>query len=68
VRLYRAVPVDLPGGEAVEHLVQGDTAFEPGEGRSEAEVDAVAKSQVVADLAVDVEPVAFRELAVVAVG
>src|SRR5438128_1584887 len=68
VRLHRAVPVDLPGGETVEHLVERDAAFEPGEGRSKTEVDAVAEGQVVADLAVDVEAVAVGELAIVAVG
>src|SRR5581483_8656836 len=61
--------VDVPLGEAVQHLVQGDPALEAGEGGAEAEVDAVAERQVVRDPPVDVERVAVRgEGAVIAVG
>ena len=35
--------------------------FEPGQGRAQAEVDAVAEGQVMVDLAVDVEPVGVGE-------
>ena len=52
------VPVDLPVGEALEDLVERDPALEPGQRGTEAEVDAVAEAQVLADLAVDVEAVA----------
>src|SRR4051794_27601850 len=66
--LHRAVPVDLPVGEALQHLVERDAAFESSQRRPETEVDPVAERQVMVDLAVDVERVAVRELAVVAVG
>ena len=55
------VPVDVPGREAGENLVEGDGAFEPGEGGAEAEVDAVAEGDVVVALAVDVEAVGVGE-------
>src|SRR5438067_4335517 len=62
------LPVDLPLGEALEHLVEGHSTLEAGERSAEAEVDAVPEAQVVADLATDVEAVAVGEPALVAVG
>ena len=56
-RELHAVVVDLPLGEAVEHLVERDPALEPGERGAEAEVEAVAEGEVLAVVAVDVEPV-----------
>src|SRR5262245_55869012 len=46
VRLDRVVPVDLPLGEALEHFLQHDAAFEPGQGGTQAEVNAVAERHV----------------------
>ena len=60
--------VDVPLGEPLQQLVERDAAFEAGERGAEAEVDAVAEGEVLADLAVDVEAVAVGEAAVVAVG
>src|SRR5271156_2447075 len=51
------VVVDLPLGEAREHLVECDATLEPGQGGPEAEVDAVAEGEVPAHLTVDVEAV-----------
>ena len=51
-----AVEVDLPFREAAEDLVERDAAFEARERGAEAEVDPVPEGQVLADLAVDVEP------------
>src|SRR4029077_1508499 len=65
--LHRVVPVDLPRGEAVEDLVEGDPSLEPGQCGAEAEVQAVAEGEVVVDPAADVEAVAVGELAVVTV-
>jgi hypothetical protein len=62
-----AADVDVPFGESVEQLVEGDTAFEPCKRGSEAEVDAVAKPEVLAEIPVDVETVGIRETAFVAV-
>ena len=61
------VAVDLPLGEPLEHLFERDAPFEAGERGAEAEVDAEAEREVLADLAVDVEPVAVRVAPVVAV-
>ena len=47
--LLGVVPVDLPVGEALQHLVERDAALEPGERGAEAEVEAVAEAQVVVD-------------------
>ena len=55
-------------GNRCEDLVERDAPFQAGQGGAEAEVDAVAERQVLPDLAVDVEPVAVGEPAVVAVG
>ena len=52
------VGVDLPLGEALEDLVDGDPRLEPGERCAEAEVDAVAEGEVALDRSVDVEGVA----------
>ena len=54
-------------GNRFEDLVERDAAFEAGERGAEAEVDAVAEREVLADVAMDVEPVAVGEAAVVAV-
>src|ERR1700691_2361930 len=62
------VVVDLPFREAVEHLVEGDTPFEPGQRSAEAEVDAVAEGLVTADLAVDIETVPLGEVPLVTIG
>ena len=43
------VVVDLPLGEALQHLVERDAALEAGQRRAEAEVDAVAEGLVPAD-------------------
>src|SRR5918998_6861603 len=45
-----AVEVDLPLGEPLQHLLEGDAALEPCEGGAEAEVEAEAERQVSADL------------------
>src|SRR5207237_9891636 len=68
VRLLGIVPVDLPRREPLQHLFQRDAAFETRQRGTEAEVDAVTERQVVVDLAGDVEAVAVREAALVAVG
>ena len=65
--LLRVVPVDLPVGEALQHLVERDPSLEPRERGAEAEVEAVAEAQVMVDRAVDVEAVAVGEVPVVAV-
>ena len=62
-----AVEVDVPLGEALQHLVERDPAFEARERGAEAEVDAVPEREVLADLAVDVEAVGVVEAALVAV-
>ena len=59
--------VDVPLGEPLQHLFERDAALEPGQRGAEAEVDAVAEREVLADLAVDVEPVAVGVAPVVAV-
>ena len=51
-----------------EDLLQSHPAFEAGEVRPEAEVDAVSERHVVVDLAMDVEAIGVREGAFVAVG
>ena len=51
----------------MQHLVQGDPPFEPGQRGTQTEVDAVAEGEVVPDPAVDVEAVGLVELALVAV-
>src|SRR5690606_7614570 len=61
------LPVDLPGRKPLQHLVQRDAALEPGERRSETEVDAVAEGEVMIDPSLDVEAVAAWEAALVAV-
>ena len=38
--------VDIPFGEAVEQLVEGDLPLEPGEARAEAEVQAEPEREV----------------------
>ena len=60
--LLGVVPIDLPLGEALQHLVEGHPSLEAGERGAEAEVDAVAERQVVVDPAVDVERVASGNL------
>ena len=55
-------------GKRLEHLVERDAALEPGERGAEAEVDAVAEREVLADLAVDVEAVGVGVAALVTVG
>ena len=54
-------------GNRGQDLVECDAPFEPGQRRAEAEVDAEAEGEVLVDLAVDVEPIAVRVAAVVAV-
>ena len=65
--LLGVVPVDLPLGEATEHLVERDPALEAGQRRAQAEVDAVPERQVVVDVALDVEAVGIGEVTLVAV-
>ena len=48
-RQLGVVHVDLPLGEPVQHLVERDPAFEPGQRGAQAEVDAVAEGEVLAD-------------------
>src|SRR5580698_7918188 len=60
--------VHLPGREPGEELLEGDPAFEPGQCRSQAQVDAVAEGQGLALAPVDVEGVAVGEATVVVVG
>ena len=55
-----AVVVDVPLGEAVEQLVEGDPALEAGEAGAQAEVQAEAEGQVLDVVAVDVEHVGVR--------
>ena len=62
------VVVDLPVGEALQHLVERDPALQAGQRGTQAEVDAVAEGEVATDVAVDVEAVAVREVALVPVG
>src|SRR5271163_1529744 len=62
------VVVDLPLGEALQHLVERHPAFEPGQRRTEAQMDAVAEGLMPADVAVDVEAVAVGEMPLVPVG
>ena len=59
--------VDVPLGEAVEHLVERDAALESGERRAEAVVNAVAEPEVLADLAMNVEPAGILPPTLVAV-
>src|SRR4051794_18832092 len=61
------LPVDVPLGEALQHLVECDPSFESRQRGAEAEVDAVPEGEVMVDLAVDVEGVAVVEPAVIAV-
>ena len=63
-----AVVVDVPLGEAVEQLVEGDPALEAGEAGAEAEVEAEAEGEVLDVVAVDVEDVGVVVAAGVAVG
>ena len=44
-----AVPVDVPFREPLQHLLERDAAFEPGQRRAEAEVRAEAEREVLAD-------------------
>ena len=67
MRLLGVVPVDIPVGPALQHLVERDATLEARQRGTEAEVEPVAEAQVVVDVAVDVEPVAVGEVAVVAV-
>src|SRR5271163_2594201 len=55
------VVVDLPLGEAVEHLVERHAAFQAGQRHTQAEVDAVAEGLVPTDAAMDVEAVPVGE-------
>ncbi len=64
----RLVDVDLPLGEPLQHLVEGDPPLEASECRAEAVVRAVPERHVLADVAVDVEPVRVFETALVVVG
>src|SRR5262245_63999379 len=64
----RAVPVDRPLGEAVQNFVERRPTLEAGQGGPEAEVRTVAEGEVLADLAVNVEPVTVRMTTVVTVG
>ena len=67
VSLARSVSTSH-SGKRCKHLVERHPAFEARQRGAEAEVGAVAEGEVAARVAVDVEPVAIRELAVVAVG
>ena len=49
--------VDAPVGEPGERLFQHDPAFEAGQARTEAEVDAVSERDVTVERALDVEAV-----------
>ena len=53
--------------EALDQHAERHAALEPGEGRAEAEVDAVAEGDVPVRAAPDVEPLGIRELGFVAV-
>src|SRR5580704_6490534 len=54
------VVVDLPLRESVEHLVERNAPFEPGQRSPEAQVDAVAERLMAADFPVDVEALPLR--------
>jgi hypothetical protein len=58
----------VPFREPLQDLFEGDATLESRERGAEAEMGAEAERQVLADVAVDVEPVAVRVPAVVAVG
>src|SRR5262245_53908320 len=55
-----AVPIDRPFGEALQHFLERHPTLEPGQRSAEAEVGAVTESEVLADVAMDVEPVTVR--------
>ncbi len=68
-------PVELVGrdgqlqvGEAVEQAAEGEAAFEAGQRRAQAEVDAVAEAQVAGVVPGQVQPVGLVEARLVAVG
>ena len=61
------VSIDLPLGEARQHLVERDAPFEARQRGAEAEVDAVTEGETLLDLAMDVEAVAAGETTVIAV-
>ena len=62
------VGVDLPLGEALEDLLQGDPAFEPRQRLTQAVMGAEAEGEMLAGITMDVEAVAVRVSAVVVVG
>ena len=60
--------VDLVAREAAGELLEADPAFEPGERRAEAEVQAVTEAERDVRGALDVEAIGIVVLALVAVG
>ena len=54
--------------EAMEEGVEGDAAFEAGEGSTETVMDAVAEGEVFVGCTLDVEAIGLVEVSVVAVG
>src|SRR5439155_26578753 len=52
----------------LEDLVERDAAFESSQSGAETEVDAVAEREALADVAMDVEPVAVGKSTIIAVG
>src|SRR5207248_1152142 len=66
--LNGVVVVDYPRAPTLQDLIERDATLEASERRTKAEVQPVSEAEVMADLAMDVERVAVRELAIVAVG
>ena len=66
-RPMRVRQVDIPIGEPVQHLVEGDPALETRQRRTQAKVHAVSERDVRAVLAVDVETLGIREATLVVI-
>src|ERR1700683_2059815 len=60
--------VDLPIGEATQHLVECETSLQPRQCGAQAKVDAVAEREVPTDVTVDVEAVPVGVGALLPVG
>jgi len=67
-RATSLLAVDLPIGEAVQHLVEGDRALETRQRSTEAVVRATPEGDVLADLAMEVESLRVAVAALVVVG
>src|SRR5205807_2979188 len=61
------VPIDFPFGKAAQYFVERDPPLQPRERSAKAVVDAAAEREQLSDVAVDVEAIWIRVLAVVAI-